>query len=99
MEAEAWPKMGSRLTFLSEGPDTPMPPPNVTQTTYRFPVGTRITFCGTAIGFVIAHEEHQPIHLTVDGIVQPAPSDADNIIKTRANTMNGSEVLRFGVRD
>jgi hypothetical protein len=98
METEAWPDESMHITFLTEGPASPLPPPDVTQITHRFPHGTRITFCGAAIGFVVAHDDYPPMWVGVDGSVKPAPEEAHNLIETRANTMTSSDVLRFGRR-
>lgn len=67
------------------------------QTAYRFPPGTRVVFCGTGIGFVVAHDDYTPMHIDVSGNVRKAPiENAGPLIVSRANSMTGSEVLRFG---
>jgi hypothetical protein len=50
------------------------------------------------IACFVAHDDHPPMWIPLDTFVlQPAPLDkASHLIETRANGMNGSEVLRFG---
>lgn len=86
-----------RVTFLTEGPHTPLPPPGTTQTAYRLPLGTRIVSLSGSIGFLVAHDDREPMRVGLDGIVRPAPlENAGPLIEARANTMTGSDVLRFG---
>jgi len=98
METEAWPDETMRVTFLTEGLSTPLPPPEKTQTTHRLPIGTRVVQLSGSLGFLVAHDDHPPMWIPLDGFVpQPAPLDkATDLIESRANTMSGSDVLRFG---
>ena len=98
MEREHWPELGTRVTFLTEGPHTPLPPPDTRQDTYRFPAGTRVVHLDGGLGFLIAHDEHMALWIGHDGRVKEAPLDkAGPLIEARANTMDASAVLRFGV--
>jgi hypothetical protein len=73
METEAWPDETMRITFLAEGPDTPLPPPGETQISHRLPTGTCVVHLNGAIGFLVAHDDYPPMWIPLDTFVpQPA---------------------------
>lgn len=97
METETWPDETMRVTFLTEGDHTPLPPPGMTQTAHRLPLGTRVVHLNGGLGFLVVHDDYLPKWIGLDGFVKDAPlENAGPLIQSRANSMTGSDVLRFG---
>jgi hypothetical protein len=89
----------SRLPIrLGSWPPTATPPRFGPDCADIAPAGTRVVHLSGGIGFLVAHDDYPPMWIPLDGFVpRPAPLDkASQLIESRAHSMTGSDVLRFG---